>query len=212
MSTKFWTDWYDEVLPDVPGCPQKVAKNAIRNAAIEFYRDSLAWVIDHDPMNAVTNQAAYPFEPPASTEVVKALNVWYDAKPLTKKTPDELSAMYANWTTHIGTPLYYTQLNSTEIVLVPMPAAALANGVTMKVALKPKRSSTGLEEYLHEEYLEEIATGAKARMMLMQKKPWSNATLGAANKALFDEAIASVRYRATKGYTGAPVRVKARFL
>lgn len=212
MSTKFWTDWYDEVLPDVPGCSQKVAKNAIRNAAIEFCERTLAWKVDLDPLNAVANQAAYPFEPPANTRVVRLLNVWYNGKRLTPKTPADLDDLYANWPSAIGTPLYYTQLSPDEVILVPMPNAALANGIAQKVALKPTRASTGLEEYLYEKYLEEIAAGAKARLMLMQKKPWSNTAMGAANQALFEDAIASARYRAAKGYGAAPIRVRARFL
>ncbi|HWQ39177.1 MAG TPA: hypothetical protein VNM24_11325 [Burkholderiales bacterium] len=212
MTTKAWTAWYDEVLPDVPGCPQAVAKNAIRNAAIDFCERSLIWRADMEPISAVANQAEYDFEPEAGAAVVKVVRLWYDKKEIYPQTPEQLAERYAHWPSQAGTPLYYTQERPDAVILVPYPNADLAGALTGKLALKPTRASTAGPAFLFEEWLEAIACGAKARLFAMKKKPWTDGELAGHHQAMFDHAIAKTMRRASQGHTRAPLRVRAHFL
>jgi hypothetical protein len=212
MSSKTFDAWFDEVLPDVPGVTQPVAKNAIRNAAIEFCDRSNVWVVDHDLMASIANVGAYQFEPPNGAVVAAVKDSWFNGMPLTPRTAGQLADEFIDWTAKVGTPVYYLQENTEELILVPMPSAALANAIKAKVALKPSRASTGIERWIFEKYLEEITHGAKGKLFSMQKKPWSDANLAIFHLGQFDDGIHKARLDATKGHTNAPLRTRAQFL
>lgn len=197
---KAWSVWYDEVLPDLPGCPQNVAGNAIKNAAIEFCERSFAYVVDHDPIAAVGGQSEYGWAPPTGTKVVRAEHVWYDKKRLAPKTRDEIAGMHAYWPDWEGTPLYFVQEKLEKLILVPRPSAALANAIRAKVAVKPSRAAADIDDAIWEKYLEQIASGARAKLFAMQRKPWSDGKLAAYHLARFEEAIGGARLSAFKGH------------
>lgn len=212
MSIKTYEAWFDEVLSDVPGVTQAVAKNAIRNAAIEFCDRSRVWVVDHDPMPAVANQGVYPFEPPNGAVVAMVNTAWFNGQKLTPRTAKQLDSEFADWTVRAGIPSRYLQENTDELILVPMPSEALANAIKAKVVLKPSRASTGIERWIFEKYLEEIAHGAKGKLYSMQKKPWSDPNLAAFHLGQFDEGISKTALAAAKNHTTAPLRSRASFM
>jgi hypothetical protein len=208
---KTWEKWFDEVLPDVPGCSQAVAKNAIRNAAIEFFQRSWTWRADHDPINAVADQAAYDYAPPVGAKVAMPLKVWYEQKPLTPITFAELEALYQHWPSQVGTPLYFIQEDLEKLTLVPYPSASVTAAITLKVALKPSRVSASIDDVYWEKYLEEIATGAKAKLFAMRKKPWTDTDMAVGLMALFGDQIAKAKLAADRGRVKARLRVQAHF-
>lgn len=201
-----YTSLYDQVLPDVPGVPQNVALNAIRNAVIEFCGRTKIWVIDHDPISIVANESTYQFEPPNGAVVSSIVAAWFGGVGIDPTTQAELNAEHTGWTTLTGTPTKYLQENSEEVILFRKPTSALTNGLTMKVALKPKRNSTGVEAWIIEEYQEEIAHGAKARLFSMQKKPWSDAALASYHMGAFDDAIGKAGVKASKSLGKGAIR------
>lgn len=212
MSIKTYESWFDEVLPDVPGVTQAIAKNAIRNAAIEFCDRSKVWVVDHEPMPAVANQGVYPFEPPNGAVVAEVKTAWFNGQQLTPRTAAQLDKEFAKWPAKVGIPSRYLQESTEELILVPMPLANLANAIEAKVVLKPSRSSTGIERWIFEKYLEEIAHGAKGKLYSMQKKPWSDQNLAAFHLGQFDAGISKATLAAAKSHTTAPLRGRASFM
>lgn len=200
---KAWSDWFDEVLPDVPGCPQNVASNAIKNAAIEFCERGLAYIVDHPAVDGVADQSTYDWNPGAGLRIVRPETVWYDKKELTPKTRDELAAMYAYWPDEVGTPVYFVQDGLEQFILVPKPEADLVGAVRAKVTVRPDRTATTIDDAIWENYLEQIAYGAKAKLLKMQRKPWTNYPLGNEYLAKFNDAIDAVRLDSFKGFTRA---------
>lgn len=211
MSLKAYTSFYDEVLPDVPGCPQAVALNAIRNAAIEFCERSKVWVIDHDPISAIANEPVYAFEPPNGAVVCGVVTAWFNGVEIDPTTQRDLESEYRNWPSLPGVPLRYLQQNSAELILFPYPSGALANALTMKVALKPSRASTSIDAWLFEQYLEAIAHGAKWKLMAMPKKPWSDGATAMYHKTAFDSAIDGAVLSAAKAFGKAKLRTRSQF-
>lgn len=188
-----------------------MATDAIRRAAIEFFEKTLAWVYNHPAIDVVAAQMAYPFVPPAGAVVAKVLQAWYNGGKITSKTPDQLDEIYANWRTITGTPQYITQDDERNLLLVPTPSAALTAGLVLRVALKPTLASTGVETRIYEEYRDAIASGAKARLMLMKDKPYSDMKLGALEMGLFNAAVADAKFKAQKGFGRARVRTVPHF-
>lgn len=197
---KTWAKWFDEVLPDLPGCPANVAENAIKNAAIDFCERSFVYIIDHDPIDAVQDQGEYDWSPGAGLKVVRAETVWYDGKPIAAKTRDEIAGMNAYWPDWEGTPLYYMQEKLEKLIVVPRPTEALTDAIKAKVAVKPSRSATSIDDAIWEKYLKPIASGAKADLFAMKRKPWTDAQLAVFHKGLFDEAIDKARLAAFHGH------------
>ena len=56
---KPWGDFYDLIMPDLPGCPFVVVDNALRQSAISFCEQSLAWRWDHPDISIAAGTAAY---------------------------------------------------------------------------------------------------------------------------------------------------------
>lgn len=212
MSTTAWSAWYDEVLADLPGCPRSLAQHHIRRAAITFCELSFCWQQTLDPMDVDAGEPEYPYELPPSARVVRPEQVWYDGRPLEPQTLAELAERYESWTTVSGTPRYFVQDNPEILRLVPIPEAALANGLVCRVSLAPTGTATGLPSWLFNRYHDAIAHGAKARLFAMQKKPWSDAGLAAYHKGQFDQLAGGAQLQAGKGYTRAPQRTKPYFL
>lgn len=198
----------NEVMPELPSCPKAMVVNAIRNAVIEFCARSRVWQVDLAAIAAVANQAAYAFSPPAASVVAEVISAWYDALPIYPNTQSDLADLYDNWTTEAGDPKYFVQNDTASLILVPMPDASLASAITVKVALKPTRAATAVESWLSEKYLEEMAHGAKGRLLAIPKKPWSDAALSAYHTGLFEQGIASARLDAEQGFTNAPIHTR----
>lgn len=209
--SKTWAKFYDEVLPEVPGCPQNMAGNAIRNAAIEFCERTFVYQIDHPPIDSVQDVGEYDYAPGAGLAIVRPESVWYDKKPLTFKTRDQIDRMYEYWPDESGTPLYFLQEKVEKLILVPKPSVALVSAIRMKVSVRPTRSATDIDDAIHENYIEAIASGAKARLFLMKKKPWTDNQLGVFHNQAFDEAIAKTRLAAARGHTRARMRNRPYF-
>lgn len=209
---KTWEKWFDEVLPDVPGCPQPVAKNAIRNAAIEFFERSWAYRVDHAAIDALAAIGSYAYVPPAGYKVAMPVLVWFNKLSLAPKSAGQLVELYAHWPSQTGTrPLYYLQEALEKLIVVPAPDAALVGAITLKVALKPTRASADIDDTLFEKYLEEIAHGAKGKLFAMKKKPWSDPGLAGSYLQMFDTDIAKAKLAADRGFVRATPRTRARF-
>jgi len=144
-------------------------------------------------------------------KVVRPERVWYDKKPLTPLARRDLDALYAYWPGQEGTPSYFVQEKLEKLILVPKPSAALVGGILAKVSARPARSATGVDDELWEKYLEVIASGAKAKLFAMKKKPWTDSALANYHRQLFEDGIARAKIAATRGHGRAKLRTQAHF-
>lgn len=198
---KVWADFLDEILPEMRGTPpQSLVTNAVRNAAIEFCERSYVLRMDHPAISAAADTGEYTWSPGTGLKVVRAEEVWYDGKPLTPITVDDLKDLNEHWTSWEGTPLYFVQERVEMLTIVPYPADSLADAIEAKVSVKPSRSATGIDDAIWEKYLEVIASGAKARLFAMSGKPWTNEKLAVYHKGMFDDGIDKARLAAFKGH------------
>jgi len=211
--SKTYEDFYDEVLPYLPGCTPAMAKVAIRNAVIDFCEGSLILQRDHDPVTVVQRIIDYDFEPPTGYLVTKIMRAWYKGVELTPKAPDELpgallyNSRYPDAVISEQDPNLITQKDERTYTLFPFPRETAASALTMRVALKPTRSSTTIEDVVFEDYAEIIGHGAKYRLMASPSKPFTSPDGAAASKVFFDEGVNTARQRAVRGYVRSDLRV-----
>lgn len=207
---KAWSLYLPEVLPDVPGCPNVMAINAVRNAAIEFCEKSLIWRYDFAGKIAlVAAQATYPLTSPAGSNVamITRLGFWPTGATKAKEVTgpvghDELDRIREGWReeTNVGVNSIETfTADGNNVRVVPIPVANQADAVSVSAALKPTRASTDGPDMLYDDWLEWIAHGAKWKLMATPKKDWTDLELATYHKNQFEIGIARAGAKIVKG-------------
>jgi hypothetical protein len=205
---KPWSDFYDLVAPHLPGCPAVAMDNALRQSAIAFCEQSLAWRFDHPPIAVESGVAAYPFAPPVGSVVHAILQATLDGREITcgaggcdmaeRNSGGSLSAM----------PSYPSYIfgGTGFLTLVPEPAA---NGsLALTAALKPSPTSTGVGEREFDEYRETIVHGALSRLMSSPKKPYTHLQLASYHQEQFGIKTGAAAMREGRGCTRTPLRTR----
>lgn len=207
-------DFYQYVLPEVPGCPEITADVAIRSALIEFCEKSHVIQRNHDPVTILAGITDYELEPPTGQLVVKVMRAWYRTLELDPAAPDSVPKAEVYNTLFTGAdksradPRVFLQKDERSISVFPIPKETVSNSLTMRVALKPTRVAATFEDVLFEDYAEVIASGAKYRLLSMANKPWTNGPASAANLTVFMSGVNAARSRAIRGNSRAEVKIR----
>jgi hypothetical protein len=199
---KLWSDFYDLVVPDLPGCPFLMIDNALRQAAIAFCEQSLAWSYQHPDVSVVAATAVYAFVPPSGA-VVHAITYAEFADTAIECKAGESGITIDDWRNQTGTPTYVLG-GATSATLVPTPD--VAGTLAMTVALKPSPTATGIDDAMFNEYRDAIIHGALARLMLSPKKPYSNPSLATYHQQQFTILTGQAGMRQARNYTRAPLQ------
>lgn len=199
---KLWSELYDLVMPDLPGCPFAAVNSALRQSTIVFCEQSLAWKEEHPPVAVLPATAEYAFIPPTGAAVHAVTYAQFNGKEISPHT-GELHFATRAWRNQTGTPEYVLG-GATSLRLVPEPDTA--GTLAMVVALKPSASAAGIHEVLFNEYREAIVHGALARLMLSPRKPYTNTQLAQYHQQQFAVETAMAGTRAARSYTRAPLR------
>jgi hypothetical protein len=202
-----YTAFYSDVLPHLKADPSEpVLDNALRNTAIEFFRESWSWRVYTDPISVEAGVPEYDVELPTGTDIVTVLSVTLNGAPINPNTNDELDRLRPRWTSDTGLPKWYTMTESTSIVLAPVPDQNFTDGLVMHLALMPTRSATSITDWAANLYWDGIVAGTIAYLMEMPEKPWSNEKFAANRRRVFNSAVASARESAVRGLSRAPLR------
>jgi len=194
-----------QVLPECPGVPRPVALNAVRNAAREFCERSLYWQADHAPITTVTDESGtgeYTLTMPTGAQLVSVLDpIHHNNYPVYQKTERWLEENQVTWRTKVGDQANWWHYAGVNIVrLVPYPTTAQTNSLLISMALKPDTTSDELDDRTNNDWYEHIASGAKARLMLMPNKQWSDEKLAEINLAIFNQGISDAFSKAISGF------------
>ena len=183
------------LLAEVPAAPDVTAKMALVQAAIEFCRETQAWDELQDPITVIDGINTYDLDAPADATVVSIKEVWAADRQLVPVTLAKLVEVMPNWQTAEGSdPVYYNAaVDWATIRIFPSPVNANSQKLTLRVVYQPKLTATALPDFLANNYLDTLLSGAKARLMLMPQKAWSSPELGAYHKGLFDQGIVQAR-------------------
>jgi len=211
-----YEDFFPYVMTEVIGAPEPVVVQAIRNACIEFCEKSLILTRDHDPLTIVSGIVDYDLEPPTGYLVVKVQKAWLENNQIDPLAPDVIkdasvyNRLFSSYQSQASTPSAFLQKDARSISIWPVPDKQYKNGLTMRVALKPTRASTSIEDEVFEDYAEAIAHGAIYRLQASVGKAYTNPEMAAVNKGLFEQAINVARQRATHGHVRSNLSVKMR--
>lgn len=197
------------VLPHVANCFEDQAIIAIRNACIDFCRETLLFQQDLDPITVQTGVNTYEIDVPNGYVLGQVLGVYYMTRRLERKSQMELERAFTrNWQSLEGTPQAYTQFNQDEITLVLCPAETHANALTGRFSYLPSRTSTTVDNVLYERYLEDIVAGALSHLMATPNQPYTDTAASAFYASKFRTAKQNTRSFVAGGMNHAPMRAR----
>lgn len=206
---KLWRDFYDLMMPDVPGCPSAAADSALRQSAIAFCEQSLAWQGTHPDVPVAAGAAEYAFTPPADAVVHAIIHAALDGEEIAlyPGEPGMGSKGMGGINRHgrKGIPAYILA-DTASLTFVPAPGAP--GMLSMTVAFKPSPASTGIVDGQFSEYREAIVHGALVRLMLSPKKPYSSTQLAQYHQQQFAVKTAAAGQRVARGHTRARLQTR----
>lgn len=199
-------DFLPLILPRAPGCPEPIAFDAIRQAAIEFCERTRIW---RDTDQFMADEFGDIFAP-AQSVVYQIEDARFDGRRLTPIGVQDLNGMYpdCDWTTKTGEqPQYVTQLHPDTIKVVP----SMSGMVTLTLLLKPTNNAQELPDFIFDQYARTIADGALAEILMIPGQPYTNPQGGAMYSQRFQQRLDSLQVQGLKGQQCAPIHTKASF-
>lgn len=203
-------DMLNDVMPDVPGCTNELAINALRNAAIELYTKSWIYTQACDPQNTIIGQAEYDMDTFNQYKLIGIVSASIDDAKIIPVGVTSLNRSNLRWQDDTGLPTNYLTYDYTTIRLYPIPDRVSTLNVT--IALTPSKTSTGVENFIYDLYSEQLAAGAKARLMLIPNKPYTDANTSREYRAQFSAAITDAKWRGYKSLTNAQLQAAPQFI
>ncbi len=171
------------IASDVPGCPQPVLVQHIRNAAIDVCARALAWrkLLDADTLTEGVGK--YEYNVPENAEVhaviAASTSIDNDATTLKPVSNEVFFSSYPGWPaiTATSTPRYITHLDSDTYGIAPLPDKAY--NMNMWVCLKPLRTASEMDESVLDDIETVVAHGALQSLLVQSDKPWANDRMAA---------------------------------
>jgi len=208
-------DFLPYVIPDCPGVSDIGASDALISAMVEFCNRSLVLQRDHDPIDARAYHSDYELSPPEQMIVAKVMKAWFRGSVLTPMAPDDMDdpGLYnPAMGGYEGAPLQYVMRDERTLSLWPRPQADEAAVITLRVALRPSRKATAVEDVLFEDWVDVVAAGAKAALQMVPGKTYSNPVAAKYNDDQFKAGTNRAMVQANKGHTRADLAVRPRRL
>lgn len=199
LATTALSDLLPLVIPHVKGCPNPLAVQELRMAAIEFCERTKAWREEFTVAFDEQNETIAPLAHAEIHEIETAdfaddAGLSYPLTPVAylRSTPPDRD------TTNESQPFYITQASPDTITLVPFSAGTVTLQAIMKPQSLPKYGVSGattlqavqnvIPAFIAAKYGEVLAHGALARLFAMPGVPWTQPSLAGARYAQFSAA------------------------
>lgn len=193
------------VMPDVPGCPQVMVDDAIREGCRRFSQDTWLLTYDVPAFNTVSGTQSYVLTPPSQHEVfgVKTVVKSGEAPPLLPMTEQTL----ARYAPDDGTPYRYW-FKTPSLWLYPTPNLVVA--LTVEALIRPTQTATTVDNQFVE-FREAITCWAKYKLMMVAGKSWYNPNDAKENYATYMKLRGEEKIRQSSGRVATPLRAVANF-
>jgi hypothetical protein len=214
-----YTAFYDDVLPEMPGCTTTLALHHIKRTCNDFYERSLFGREDCALLDVVVATPSYTAVTldPTNFDVTRVLEVrlkntastGIKPKVLSPRSKAWLDQFMPDWDTQAGTPSAYMQTAANNVTLAYIPDTTYLAGLQISIAKVPNYAGAGIDDAVYGKFSESIALGIKARLMRMAKKPWTNDKMAPVYAQQFEGEVAAAAAIANVGYGRAVMRTRA---
>lgn len=200
----------NDLMPGLPGISANIVLHEVRRAAQDFLTQTRAWQETLDTFIAPAGESQIELIPDSNgAEIVRIESAWSGSKQLLSVPLKRLDNFIADWNSQSGDPEWVTQLTPTVIRLFPTPNQDVT--LRFRVSLRPSDTATALPSELMAQYTPALIAGAKGRLLMMGKKPWSNPPLGALFVAQFEKLVADTHYQSALSFGQGRVRARPSF-
>jgi len=214
MATRTFLSLATRLATSVPGCPQPVIVQYVRDAAIEVCERTLSWRYMQPLTRVVPGVYEYPYNNPTGSEVHAFLTATINDERLEPVTLEQLASMYPDWpSTDVNKrsdPRLVCQIDPDNFVIAPIPDDSKTYNIKMIVALKPLRDATGMDKTVFDELEDTIMHGALQHLLVLPDKNWSDRELAAYHSKQYLYKTTERRARANIGAARATMTVKMR--
>lgn len=198
---KPWSDFYPYVQTHVMGAPNPLIDQQLLLATREFCERTGAWAewLDAVTLDGTTTQ--FEFEIASGQELVKVARATLDDEDIPVKDKRDLPQDWQATSPNVFEDCLYV-LSDTEYVLLPVPTSGAV--LRIEAVLMPTLSADRVADVLVAKHADSISEGAKARLLAMPKKPWSEPGAAPYHRDQFEAAVhktaneASMRRRPSK--------------
>lgn len=201
------------IAPRVPTALDYTIDLAVLDAAIDFCEQTLICKGALDPVLTVPGEPQCDLDAVSTNQsVIKIMRAWAKDIELTAIAEDDVDTplMYdpnvAGLQSASGMPRAFTEPAPGAIALYPIPDAAYP--LTIRAAMKPKRSAKEVEDVLFENWVEEISHGALQRLFLTPGMPFTNDKLAVFHAGQFKAGVNKALLEAARGRTRAERMVR----
>lgn len=199
-----------QVLKYAPKCPEPLAIDELRQAAIELCERAKLWrESDEITLEAPEAQGLCTIQESSIVSIEWAELAGCELEPVTVEWLDN---RYPDWSyaeEEVGASRYITQLTPNMVTVYPRAPGRLR----MRLVLKPSLESFTLPRFLREHHAVTIGKGAAGRVLTTAADvEWANPQLGAALVSEFQSLRDGIALKATKGQQGARLRTKGSYL
>lgn len=167
------SQFFSRLLPQVLGCSEPLAQQALLDSAYEFCSQSLILSQTLDPITVPTGFPSVEIEAPTDLQIAQVLSATFDGQLL------EPMAVWgsAGMSAPDGTPRMYWGQDIDEVyhlTVLPAPDRLVRNGLEVRVALAPTRSATRVPTILYDAYADAVICGALATLYSTPDQPFTN--------------------------------------
>ena len=205
------------LLPLVPGCPDPTARQALLDSAIEFCEETNAVQTVTEPATLTAGKSSYDLDIPTQTEVARVVRAWSGKRklrlhqamkvdtPLVYYNPD--GSYYAPE----APPTAVTVTDNGVATLYPTPDTATAAGelLTVRIATKPSRTATQVDDDLYRSWAEAVVAGAMFRLAGMPGTAFSDEAQAQKALARYRYFINRARIESNRGRVGGSAAVRS---
>lgn len=211
------TDFRTHVAPYAVNAGLQLIDQAIWDTLVMLCEKTLTWREDLTPIAIVKDQYDYTLTPvTANTRIITAISVLYDSIPVHPSGEEHLDNISPSWRRYrsITYRYYLEQGTSTVLKLTWPPTADLADGLEVRVAIKPEPDPSGspvsIPDEIYYEYYSTIAAGALSRVLNMPKERWYNRARAKDYELEWANGLANAASEAQRSHTRRPQQVKMR--
>lgn len=200
-------DWLPQILPRANHCPEPIALDAIRSAAITFCERTRLWRAE-DRFKVSRHSCDEIICVPYGAALHQIESARFDGRPLEAVSLSELDASDPDWRTRTGSgATYITQERPNTLRLVPAANGELA----LSLFLRPSEDADELPAFLYELYARVLADGALEEILTIPGQPFTSADLAHYHGTRFERALDRLSSQSVRGQQRAPIRITPQF-
>lgn len=208
-----FVDFLPFVLPYAPSCPEPLAIQYLRQAAIDFCQRTRFWrYVDEFDVAGDTSEIIVAPGQSSLFEIEKAWfkptggDHWVELRRLPYAQIDQ--TLLDETTDTYTVPNVISQIDYNTVTLVPRATGTLR----ISMFLSPSYEASSCPENLYSNFASTIADGALSEILMIPEQPYTNPNIAALKAGMFNAECDKNFALNVRGQQRAPARTKSSFM